>query len=317
MADGSVTPARVVALRRGLMLAYGVFVIAFVAHNGVPTGTALLMGLVMGGLAVATIGRGSILRIVVDWLPFALVLIVYDVSRSLVDAVGLPLHEADVAHVEARLFHGTIPTVWLQQHFYRPGSLHWWDALTTLVYASHFLATPVVAAVLWFRDRTAWLGYIARVVALAVAGLVTYTLFPEAPPWMAARDGVIGPVGRLSSQGWVWLHMGSVNTVVSHAQHDGANPIAAMPSLHAGFAALIALFIGRRLHSRWRWLLALYPLAMGLALVYAGEHYVIDIVAGFGYAYAVDRLVGYWEASRAQRQRIAADGERVRVVVTK
>jgi len=120
-------------------------------------------------------------------------------------------------------------------------------------------------------------------------------------------------VARLSSRGWVWLHMGQVDSLVSHAQHDGANPIAAMPSLHAAFAALIALFIGARMRSRWRWLLALYPLAMGLTLVYTGEHYVIDIVIGFAYAFAIDRLVGYWEASRAQRRRSAADEELVPV----
>ena len=195
------------------MLAYGAFLIVFVAHNGVPTGTALLMGMVMGGLAVTTIGRGrgSVVRIVLDWLPFALVLIVYDISRSLVDVVGLPLHEGDVADLERHLFLGAIPTVWLQQHFYHPASVHWWDALATLVYASHFLATPVVAAVLWVRDRAVWFSYICRVIALAVAGLVTYTLFPEAPPWMAARDGLIDPVARLSSRGWVWLHMGQVD----------------------------------------------------------------------------------------------------------
>ena len=211
------------------------------------------------------------------------------------------------------LFFGQVPTTWLQQHFYHPASVHWWDALATLVYASHFLATPIVAAVLWVRDRAVWFSYICRVIALAVAGLVTYTLFPEAPPWMAARDGLIDPVARLSSRGWVWLHMGQVDSLVSHAQHDGANPIAAMPSLHAAFAALIALFIGARMRSRWRWLLALYPLAMGLTLVYTGEHYVIDIVIGFAYAFAIDRLVGYWEASRAQRRRSAADEELVPV----
>ena len=315
MSDGLRTAGRLVALRRVLMLAYGAFLVVFVAHNGVPTGTALLMGMVMGGLAVATIGRGrgSVVRIVLDWLPFALVLIVYDISRSLVDVVGLPLHEGDVADLERHLFFGAIPTVWLQQHFYHPASVHWWDALATLVYASHFLATPIVAAVLWVRDRAVWFSYICRVIALAVAGLVTYTLFPEAPPWMAARDGLIDPVARLSSRGWVWLHMGQVDSLVSHAQHDGANPIAAMPSLHAAFAALIALFIGARMRSRWRWLLALYPLAMGLTLVYTGEHYVIDIVIGFAYAFAVDRLVGYWEASRAQRRRSAADEELVPV----
>ncbi len=71
-----------------------------------------------------------------------------------------------------------------------------------------------------------------------------------------------------------------------------------MPSLHAGIAFLVALYGIQRLHTRWRWLLALYPLAMSTALVYNAEHYVIDILAGALLAVLV--LVGCqaWESSR-------------------
>ena len=47
-----------------------------------------------------------------------------------------------------------------------------------------------------------------------------------------------------------------------------------MPSLHAGITFLIAIYGIQRLRSPWRWLLALYPLAMSTALVYYAEHYV-------------------------------------------
>ena len=45
-------------------------------------------------------------------------------------------------------------------------------------------------------------------------------------------------------------------------------------------------------------LLALYPLAMGFALVYLGEHYVLDVIAGIGYALAVHWAVSVWEQGR-------------------
>jgi membrane-associated phospholipid phosphatase len=63
-----------------------------------------------------------------------------------------------------------------------------------------------------------------------------------------------------------------------------------MPSLHTAFATIIALFVAGRIHSRWRWLCALYPLAMGCALVYLGEHYVVDLLAGAALTGAVRRL---------------------------
>ena len=65
--------------------------------------------------------------------------------------------------------------------------------MASLVYASHFVVTPVVLAVLWLRDRARWARYVRLVLALSAAGLVTYVLYPAAPPWLAAEDGVIEP----------------------------------------------------------------------------------------------------------------------------
>ena len=42
-------------------------------------------------------------------------------------------------------------------------------------------------------DRASWIAFVRRVIALSILGLITYTLFPAAPPWYAARDGVIDP----------------------------------------------------------------------------------------------------------------------------
>jgi membrane-associated phospholipid phosphatase len=90
--------------------------------------------------------------------------------------------------------------------------------------------------------------------------------------------------------------------VLARAQDDGSNPVAAMPSLHTAFAVLVALMIGARLRSRWRYLLALYPVAMGFTLVYTGEHYVLDLIAGVVYALVVHAALNRWEARRAARR---------------
>ena len=89
-----------------------------------------------------------------------------------------------------------------------------------------------------------------------------------------------------------------------------ANKVAAMPSLHTGIAALVAFWAISRLRSPWRWLLLLYPVAMGLALCYFGEHYVIDEIAGVALAAAGDAglvrsVVGHAH-DVGHRQRLAA-----------
>jgi membrane-associated phospholipid phosphatase len=288
------------AWRRFALCAYGVAVVLFAAVHGVPEGRTELMAIVVAGLALAVWGSGPgrARQMLLDWLPFTLVLSVYDLSRGLASVVSLPIHESDVVSAERGLFGGTVPTVWLQQHFYDPSRVHWYDAVATLVYTSHFVATPIVAAVLWLRNRRVWLRYVSRVVLLSFGALVTYIVFPEAPPWYAARDHLLPPVARLSARGWIWLRAGNVEQVLDGAQRDGSNPVAAMPSLHTAFAVLLALFLIAQLRTRWRYLLWLYPALMGLVLVYTGEHYVLDVIAGAGYALVAHVLVSRWEARR-------------------
>jgi membrane-associated phospholipid phosphatase len=279
---------------------YFAVLIWIVVEYGVPTQRVPLALIIMTGLVLTSIGRSwrTTRQVVFDWLPFTAVLLLYDQTRGVADKLGIELHEADILRWEKWCFGGTDPVIWLQQHLYNPAHVYWYDALCTLVYTSHFLATPILAAVLWLRDRALWLRYISRVVLLAVAGLITYCLFPEAPPWLAARDHLTVPVARLSARGWIWLHASNLNSVLAHAQNDGSNPVAAMPSLHVAFATLVAIMIGTRLRSRWRYLLALYPAAMGFTLVYCGEHYVLDIVVGVAYALAAHAGMNRWEAAR-------------------
>jgi membrane-associated phospholipid phosphatase len=75
----------------------------------------------------------------------------------------------------------------------------------------------------------------------------------------------------------------------AYANGHLVNPVAAMPSLHAAYPFMLLLFFwsaGRSVRIG----LGLYTLAMGFALVYGGEHFVTDILAGWamaGVAYAL------------------------------
>jgi membrane-associated phospholipid phosphatase len=160
-------------------------------------------------------------------------------------------------------------------------SPRWYDATLTTVYYSHFVVALTIASVLWLRDRCAWVRFMRRYLSLNVLALVVYVTYPMAPPWLAAQDGFItADIARLTGRGWYELGAGNFHQKFTAV----GNPVAAMPSLHAGIALFVALYGISRLRGRWRWLLLLYPLAMSFMLVYYAEHYVIDIVAGFGAA---------------------------------
>jgi membrane-associated phospholipid phosphatase len=113
-----------------------------------------------------------------------------------------------------------------------------------------------------------------RYVTILFVGLAGYVLVPTAPPWMGID------AARITSRAWGELGLERQNMILLGMP----NQVAAMPSLHTGIAALVALFAVSRLRSPWRWLLLLYPVAMGLALCYFGEHYVVDEIAGVAVA---------------------------------
>jgi membrane-associated phospholipid phosphatase len=136
-----------------------------------------------------------------------------------------------------------------------------------------------------------------RYVAINFGALVCYILYPMAPPWMASEQGYVhGAIPRLTSRGWRDLGLDRFNLILQGV----GNPVAAMPSLHAGITFLVAMYGIWRLRSPLRYLLVLYPVAMSTTLVYYGEHYVVDVLAGAVLAALVMVGCGMWERRRSR-----------------
>jgi hypothetical protein len=273
--------------------------IALVAVVGVPEkrdalAVWVLLGLVCFSLSdLRGLGRG----VVLEWLPFIAILIAYDSFRGsaghLFGVHFLPQLQADQA-----LF-GTAPTVTLQ-HWLWHGQPVWYDALPWAVYLTHFLATPIVAAVLFKRDRSRFRVFAVFVATLSFLGLLTYALYPAAPPWMAGEAHLIAPVTRIIPHVFPMLGLHSAGALIEHG-YSYANDVAAVPSLHAAFALLIAITLWPRKRTWLRPVVALYPLAMTFTLIYTGEHYFSDIALGWVYtvvALFAARAVRRWWAAR-------------------
>ena len=156
-----------------------------------PTGFAfnreLLLLYICTGLLAASIGQGRrMLYVIRDWLPFALVLVAYDLSRGAADLIGRPTMWHWQVDADRWLFFGTMPTVWLQERLKLPHP-PWWEVVISTVYMSFFILPYVVAGVLWLRNRDEWKSFVKLFVVLSFAALVIYALLPAAPPWAAAR----------------------------------------------------------------------------------------------------------------------------------
>ena len=276
--------------------AYVATLSTFMWRDGVPVARdRLLMWIVLGLLALSTTNLGGWMRsVVLEWLPLALVLWAYDLLRGLADGLLFSAHFRPQIRADELLFAGAVPTVWLQDHLWHGAAhLRWYDYATWAVYMSYFVATYAVAGALWFFARARFRRYIATVTLLAAMGFATFALFPAAPPWLASREGelewttrLIGPIsGHIPFVSLSWEQ-------IFERGSQYANPVAAIPSLHAAYTLLIALVLWRS--ARWaRPFLAAYPVAMAFALVYPAEHYVVDILLGWGYA-----LAAWWFVNR-------------------
>ena len=251
------------------------------------------------------------------WLPLGLVLMAYaaaslvntplrdDIRQGTPNLLGFGLHIDEPVSADKWMF-GQLPTTWLQDRLYSPSSPHWYDAVAAVVYISHFLVIPAVAMVLWSTNRRRFRSWIWCVSLLVAVGTTTYIIYPMAPPWTAGELGLVDPMTRISGIGWDFLHLDAIGNLLSQAQL-ASNPVAAMPSMHAASAALVAAFFWGAAALWKRVLLALYPVAMGVTLVYTGEHYVVDVIAG---CLAAGAVVTGWQLvanrKRARRPRVPA-----------
>jgi hypothetical protein len=261
---------------------YVAALVAWSAVVGIPNDPVGI--LLWGWLALVILGRHEAFWR--DWRPYVVGMVVYWFFRGLADETLLGAHFDYTVRFDrwlgGLLGDGRTPTeqlqdAWCGEPCLKSGDAHWWDLVLNTVYASHFYVAMLLGLTLWVRNRTAWRDWMRRYVTLLFIGLTGYFLVPTAPPWMGVD------AARITSRAWRELGLERQNMVLLGMP----NQVAAMPSLHTGIAALVAFWAISHLRSPWRWLLLGYPVAMGLALCYFGEHYVIDEIVGVAAAGAV------------------------------
>jgi hypothetical protein len=334
MPPGPPDPGQIARDRRRRFIAVTAYLVAVLAYwkiIGLPTDPVLIFLFLWVAIAAwnAAAPWRDHLRFVRDWAPLVVVLVAYNFSRGAADNLGFPVHVTEPIRVDTWLTGwftgGRIPTMWLQEHLYSPGHVHWYDVLGSFVYFSHFVTAMIVAAVLWVRSRAGWVAFMRRFIALDVLGLAIYIVYPMAPPWWAAEHGylaagqpnagcdlpvVFSAAPRITNCGWDAIGLHSAGRLVTKGQ-GVVNAVAAMPSLHSAFALFVVLFFIVRIRKLWTLLLLLYPLAMGWVLMYFSEHYLLDIFAGWAVALVVVGAFEFGERWWARR-RAPADPAYVR-----
>jgi hypothetical protein len=225
---------------------------------------------------------GRVILFIRDWIPFVVILLSYEFLRGFADTLTGRVHYHAMINFDSLLF-GTLPTVWLQDHLFNPNSLHIYDYVGTLVYLMHFVVPFVFGLILWLKNRHYFLRFSAAFLLLSFAGLATYVIFPAAPPWLASQQGYAPHIYHILSA--TFQSFPDRLQVPTIYQTFNPNAVAAMPSLHAAYPTLVLLFLVRFFGKKGLFFIP-YVLAVWLMIVYFGEHYVSDVLAGVIYASA-------------------------------
>jgi hypothetical protein len=201
----------------------------------------------------------------------------YDDPEALVRRVKV----AYPVKVDRLIGGGTTPTLRLQRALGVPGSFRAWEKL--LVWSHWFwFAFPhgTVLYLIWRHPERVSRGA-GRIYATFDLGLIGYWAVPTAPPWYAAAEGHMEDGGtpelrrmmvEYGEQFWRsgWAPLYGVL---------GGNPLAAMPSLHFA-TSVTAGHVLAETGTLARLLGWAYTTLLGTALVYLGEHYVVDLAVG-------------------------------------
>ncbi len=145
-------------------------------------------------------------------------------------------------------------------------ALHVPDLAQTANRYYEFVHFPLTALVLlWLMIRRAAQYPKARWALASLTGLalIGHLVFPLAPPRMMPG----------------WIDTGALlgqSVYGPDAQSGLANQFAAMPSLHVGWALMVAVFMIRATRSRWRWLWIAHPVLTFTVVVVTANHYWSD-----------------------------------------
>ena len=135
-------------------------------------------------------------------------------------------------------------------------SFHWLVEFVNVYYATvHIPATAAFLVWMYFRRPELYPAVRRAIILMTAVALVAHIAFPLAPPRMLPQLGFV-------DTGAVF---GPISVYGDPDQATLINQYAAMPSLHVGWALLVAAGLIASFRTRWRWLFLLHPVITAVA----------------------------------------------------
>jgi hypothetical protein len=211
-------------------------------------------------------GKPAARRAAREILFVAVLFLAYKLGRLLVEGhVGAALTDAQDVWDFERLVH--LPNEESLQAALLEHT--WWIRAANSFYAYvHFPATAAALVWLYLKRPEIYRWFRRTLASLTALALVVHALFPLAPPRMLAEAGMVDTG-----------HLYGPSVYGPPSTDTLSNQYAAMPSLHVGWALVVAVALIAATRSRWRWLWLAHPALTLLVVVVTGNHYWLDAIA--------------------------------------
>lgn len=230
----------------------------------------LLVGLAWAGPAPRRFLRGA--------FPLWLTGILLD-SQWLWLGLRGPIHTGDLWELERALFPAPGGTTWPAWFETRTHAVL--DFFCGFSYAAYLYEVFALALLFFFRKHPRFALLCWAFLVVNALGVVTYMLYPAAPPWYVMQYGP-GPADLAAPPSPAGTARFDALLGIRYFESFYArnpNVFGAMPSLHAAYPVL-ALWQVWGLGRAWRVGTGAFAALVAFSAIYLQHHYILDVVAG-------------------------------------
>jgi len=254
------------------------YLLLSIALVGFKSDQLVLVGIYNGLYFLSPVTR----KFILGFSIFVVYWIIFDYMKAFPNYNYNTVHIADLYNFEKHLFginvHGKILT---PNEYWRANGNTFLDVMGGVFYLCWIPVPLAFAAALFFMNRKLFLYFSLTFVLVNFLGFVVYYLYPAAPPWYVQYHGLNFIASTRGNTAGLVKFDNYFNTDIFKSIYaKGSNVFAAMPSLHSSYPVIV-LYYG--LKNRLGWINIFFGMVMigiWFTAVYAGHHYVLDVLAG-------------------------------------
>ncbi|GAC1309199.1 MAG: phosphatase PAP2 family protein [Mucilaginibacter sp.] len=225
-------------------------------------------------------------KFIIGFSIFIVYWIIFDYMKAFPNYNYTAVHIADLYNLEKRLFsihfNGLLLT---PNEYWHLNSTTFLDIAGGIFYLCWIPVPLAFAAFLFFKSRKQFLYFSLTFVLVNLLGFVIYYIYPAAPPWYVSSHGFTFQSATPGNSAGLakfdqFFHAGVFRSIYA----KGSNVFAAMPSLHSSYPVIVFYYGLKNRLGIINIFFALVMLGIWFTAVYAGHHYVLDVLAGIGCA---------------------------------